>query len=96
MITGVWISPDRSQMAVQFDEDSFAAVDARFEQLLDLDEILPDGQIPRQWEPLFDPEQGTGDARDRRPYVCRKGCGQEFYTATARDVHEGACNGGGE
>jgi hypothetical protein len=29
-------------------------------------------------------------------YVCSKGCGQSFYTETARDVHEENCNGGGD
>lgn len=53
MITGVWIAPDRSMMAVQFDEDSVAVVDARFEQLADLD------MVPASWEPLYEPEEGT-------------------------------------
>lgn len=60
MITGVWIAPDRSMMAVQFDEDAVAVVDARFEQLLDIDEAdLNCVGVPSDWEPLYEPEEGT-------------------------------------
>lgn len=52
MITGVWISPDRRRMAVQFEGDVLTEVDARFEQLGDLD------MVPIGWEPLYDPEEG--------------------------------------
>lgn len=53
MITGVWISPDRRRMAVQFEGDALAEVDARFEQLADLD------MVPASWEALYEPEEGT-------------------------------------
>lgn len=59
MITGVWISPDRLRMAVQFEEDSIAIVDAQFEQLLDIEEACVSGQVPVGWEPLYEPEEGT-------------------------------------
>lgn len=54
MITGVWMSADRTQLFVQFEDNSIAVVDARYEQLLDLHETR--GKGPADADVLFEPE----------------------------------------
>lgn len=45
MITGVWISPDRKQVAVQVYEDSIVLVDESGERLMD--------EVPSTWRTLY-------------------------------------------
>lgn len=51
MITGVWISPDRNQVAVQFDYDEINILDTEHA------DPMPADVIPADWDTLHTAEE---------------------------------------
>lgn len=55
-ITGVWVSPDRSKLAIQYDEGVIDVVDSGYAQLMDWEEAMASDGVPSDWLPLSPPE----------------------------------------
>lgn len=47
MITGVWISPDRERIAIQFDEDQLYGMNGQYTDAVQLE------SVPADWVSLF-------------------------------------------
>lgn len=59
-ITGVWISPDQTMIAIQYDEDAIDVVSTEYAQLMDLEEAgLEAVGVPSDWLPLSPPETAS-------------------------------------
>ena len=63
MITGVWVSPDQTMIAIQYDEDAIDVVSTEYAQLMDLEEAgLEAVGVPSDWLPLTPPPETTAPA----------------------------------